>query len=72
MSDRPIASDLSFEVLQLRARRFELGTPHLDSTNQRLVSMPAHIERHAFMADRPGGVSEAEWELQRQQRRLQG
>ena len=72
MIDHPVASDLSYEVLQRRRRNFELTTPQLDSVNQRLVSVPGHIDRHAFIADRPGGVSEAEWHIERQRRRLQG
>ena len=71
-SSRLIASDLSYEVLQRRRRNLELTTPQLDSVNQRLVSVPGHIDRHAFIADRPGGVSEAEWHIERQRRRLQG
>ena len=70
--DRPICSDRSYEVLQRRRRDFELTTPQLDSSNQKLVTMPGHIDRHAFIADRPGGISEAEWNLERQRRRLQG
>ena len=73
MSDRPVASDLSFEVMQLRARRFELGTPKLDSTNQKLHPIPcALVQREAFIADRVAGVSEAEWDVIRQQRKLNG
>ena len=71
-SSRLIASDLSYEVLQRRRRNLELTTPQLDSVNQRLVSVPGHIDRHAYIADRPGGVSEAEWHIERQRRRLQG
>ena len=50
MRDRPIASDLSYEVLQRRARRFELATPQLDSRHERLVLAPGHIDRHAVIA----------------------
>ena len=70
--DRPICSDLSYETFQRRRRAGELTTPPLDSSNQRLVTVPGHIDRHAFIADRPGGVSEAEWHIERQRRRLQG
>ena len=52
MKSYPIASDLSFEVFQRRARRFELSAPQLDSRNERLVTMPQHIERHRYLAER--------------------
>lgn len=50
--DRPIASDLSFQVFQLRARRRELGTQSLDSTNQTLHVIAAPSVFDAFIADR--------------------
>ena len=49
----PIASDLSFEVMKLRACRQELGTQELDSTNQKLHSValrPSIFD--AFIAER--------------------
>lgn len=50
---QPIASDLSYEVLKLRRRQFELTTPQLDSVNQRLMPLPcAVVQREAFIASR--------------------
>lgn len=71
MTSTQIASDLSFEVHQLRARRFELATPQLDSRNERLVSLPGVIERHAFIADRTLAVSEDVWRARLIARRLE-
>lgn len=71
-----IASDLSYEVLQRRRRRFELQTPPLDSTNQALVAIPsAVIQREGYAADREairdsyqGGFSYATPFIGKQQR----
>ena len=53
MSDYPVASDLSYLVLQRRRRLQELTTPQLDSSNQRLYPLPSQIAtREAFIADR--------------------
>ena len=55
MSDslRAIASDLSYQVLQARRLRGELGPCALDSTNLRLHNIPcAVVQREAFAADR--------------------
>lgn len=47
-----VASDLSFEVLRLRAQRRELGTQTLDSTNQQLYALPSQaVCFDAFLAD---------------------
>ena len=73
MNEYPVASDLSYLVLQKRRERGETGACPLDSSNQRLYPLPSQfVQREAFIASRPGGVNEIEWELQRQQRRLQG
>lgn len=53
MNSTPIASDLSYEVFQLRARRFELTTPELDSRFRSLYGLPSQIVvREAFIGDR--------------------
>ena len=53
MNSQPIASDLSYEVLKLRRRRFELQTPELDSRLRNLYPLPSVlVQREAFMADR--------------------
>lgn len=74
--DRPIGSDLSFECFQRRARRFELAAPQLDSSNQVLHLLPsAVVQREAFAASKPGGVSDTDWAVRRlaqRQRRLEG
>lgn len=50
--DHDVASDLSYRVLQLRARRHELGMQALDSSNQKLYALPSQfVEREHFMAD---------------------
>jgi hypothetical protein len=76
MATYPVASDLSFEVLQRRAREFQLAPPALDSRNQILHALPSRIAQfEPFLAERPGGVSEPEWaerRLARKQRRLEG
>jgi hypothetical protein len=62
--DVPIASDKSFEVFQLRARRFELGLQSLDSTNQKLHALPSHlVQREAFVYDRETVVDTYQWNL---------
>jgi hypothetical protein len=48
----PIASELSYLVLEKRRRESELAPCPLDSVNQRLYGIPFAVERHAFMADR--------------------
>ena len=70
MCDRPIASDLSYEVAKFRREHPELAASDRDSTNQILRPVPCIFD--GFIADRPGGISEAEWNLERQRRRLQG
>lgn len=51
--DRPIASDRSYECFQMRARRFELTTPELDSRLRNLHGLPSQmVVREAFAADR--------------------
>ena len=51
--DRPIASDLSQQVLQMRRLRGELGPCQLDSTNRTLYALPCVVvQREAFIADR--------------------
>jgi hypothetical protein len=76
MADTPFASELSNLVLQKRRREFEMATPALDNTLQQLYALPsAVVQREAFIADRPGGVSDGEWsrvQLQRRQVRLEG
>lgn len=49
----PIASDRSYEVLQERRRRGEIGACALDSVNQRLHPLPSQlVVREAFIVDR--------------------
>ena len=71
MVDLPLASDLSYEVLQRRAGRGELAAPSLDSSNQRLVLVPGYVEREAFIAD-PAALSEdtliPTWHVHRRKR----
>jgi hypothetical protein len=53
MPSAPIASELSYLVLQARRRRGELGPCALDSSHQRLYAIPsAIVVREAFAADR--------------------
>jgi hypothetical protein len=53
MNSYAIASDLSYEVFQLRARRGELAPCALDSVNRRLYPLPSQVvQREAFVADR--------------------
>ena len=71
--DRSLASDLSNLVLQKRRERGELMPCPLDSSNQMLYPLPSQlVQREAFISSRPTGVSEAEWIVERQRRRLQG
>lgn len=52
MTPSPIASDLSYLVLQKRRERGELGACRLDSTNQRLHAIPSLVvNRRRFIAD---------------------
>ena len=49
----PIASDLSYFVLQRRREQHELAACALDSVNQRLHPLPSQmVVREAFIADR--------------------
>jgi hypothetical protein len=51
--DSPIASDLSYLVLQRRRQQAELSPCALDSSNQRLYPLPSQmVVREAFIADR--------------------
>lgn len=68
----PIASDLSYEVLQRRRRQFELTTPPLDSSNQRLMPLPcALVQREAFLGDRVIGIDDSTWRQARIDRRIE-
>ena len=72
MSDYPVASDLSYFVFQKRRERGELGACALDSTNQKLHPLPSQlVQRESFIASREL-PSEAEWNLERQRRKLIG
>ena len=52
MNSQPIASDLSYLVLQKRRERGELGACRLNDTNQRLYAIPSLIaNRRKFIAD---------------------
>lgn len=60
MNSYAIASDLSYEVLKLRARQSELGSQHLDSTNQRLMPLPSTVAQFdAYIADREMAVEDS-------------
>jgi len=50
--DRAIATDLSYETLQMRRRRFELALPEPDNRCRNLYPITVGCERHAFVADR--------------------
>lgn len=51
--DRPIASDLSYQVFEARRLRGELASCALDSSNRRLYALPSQsVQREAFVADR--------------------
>jgi hypothetical protein len=51
--DRPLASELSYRVLELRRQRGELGPCDLDCSNQRIYPLPSQfVVREAFIADR--------------------
>lgn len=64
MTDTPLASDLSYLVLQKRRRDSELSTPPLDSTLQRLYALPsALVQREAFIADRAVAIDQAKARL---------
>lgn len=71
MNTSPIASELSFEVLQRRRREFQLSTPPLDSSNQRLITIPGHLDRHAYFAERNVGVDRLTREARRLAKRLE-
>ena len=61
--DRPIASDLSQQVLQMRRLRGELGPCQLDSTNRTLYALPCVVvQREAFIADRQTVLDGFKWE----------
>ena len=50
--DRPLVSDLSYEVLQARLRRGDMHQS-LDSQNRRLFPLPSElVQREAYIADR--------------------
>lgn len=52
MNSQPIASDLSYLVLQKRRERGEMAPCRLDSANQRLYAIPSLIaNRRRFIAD---------------------
>ncbi len=52
MNSEPIASDLSYLVLQKRRERGELGAGVLNSRNERLYAIPSLIaHRRRFIAD---------------------
>jgi hypothetical protein len=71
--DTPIASDLSYLVLQRRRERGECGPCALDRRNRGVYALPPQVAQFdGFIASRPTGVSEAEWEIKRQQRQLIG
>ena len=51
--DRPLVSDLSYEVLQARLRRGDMGHQSLDSQNRRLFPLPSElVQREAYIADK--------------------
>ena len=56
--DRPIGSDLSFQVFKMRARQHELTAQPLDSVNRTLYPVTVGCERHAFLADPDLGQDE--------------
>jgi hypothetical protein len=61
-SQTPIASDLSYFVVQKRRERGELGACALDSSHQRLYAIPsliAHRRRFIPDVDQFGGDSAA-------------
>lgn len=64
MATTPIASDLSYLVLQKRRESGELSACALDSTNQALYPLPSqHVLREAFIADRPAITDSFQGEL---------
>ncbi len=50
--DRPIGSDLSYRVFELRRERGELGAGGLDRNHQRLQTISGYNPR-VFVADMP-------------------
>jgi hypothetical protein len=64
--------DAPFKSFQKRLRAGELRTPDLNDSNRRLYGLPSQlVQREAFIGAREL-PSEADWELQRKQRILQG
>lgn len=64
MADSPIASDLSYEVFKFRREHPELASGALDSTNQRLRTIPCVFD--AYAADREPIVDSFQGEVERQ------
>ena len=71
--DRPVASDLSYLVIQKRRDQREFGPQVLDSVNKRLYPLPSQmVERHAFFADRETVEDDTDaslWEQRRGRKR---
>lgn len=73
MSDQSLDLDAPFKSFQKRFGAGELRTPDLNDSNRRLFGLPSQlVQREAFLAVPVRGMSEAEWAVERQQRRLQG
>lgn len=73
MRDVPVASELSYLVLQRRRELSELATPPLDSSNQRLYPLPCSlVQREAFIASRETIHDAQLWENERQRHRARG
>ena len=50
--DTPIASDLSFWVLQKRLAKHDVQTPALTDQNKKLLSLPSLLaQRESFVAE---------------------
>jgi len=64
MADQPVASDLSYEVAKFRREHPELESGRLDSTNQRLRTIPCVFD--AYAADRESIVDSFQGEIERQ------
>ena len=64
MADQPIASDLSYEVFKFRREHPELESGRLDSTNQRLRSIPCVFD--GYIADRETIPDSYQGEVDRQ------
>jgi hypothetical protein len=70
MNTSPIASDLSYLVLQKRRREAQRGLEVPDSSNQTLYPItPCLFD--AYIADRTAGIDRATWDAQRINRRLE-